>query len=98
MGLNESQKKFLRGMGHQLKPVLTIGGAGITEGVLNEFESTIAHHELIKVRVRVGEREARDQVIARLCDEGSAELVARVGNVALIYRKNPDKPNIPLPI
>ena len=98
MELSDSQKKFLRGMGHQLKPLVTVGGAGLTEGVLNEFESTIAHHELIKVRVRVGERELRDEIIARLCEQSSAALVARIGNVALIYRKNPDRPKIPLPI
>ena len=84
-------------MGHQLKPVLTIGGAGLTDAVRQEFDSTIAHHELIKVRVRVGDRTARDETIERLCRDSGAELVARIGNVALVYLKNPDKPKIPLP-
>ena len=98
MSLSESQKKFLRGMGHQLKPVLTIGAGGLSEAVLREFDATINHHELIKIRVRVGDREARDLAIQALCDERGAELVTRIGNVALIYRKNSDKPKIPLPI
>ena len=29
MELSESQKKFLRGLGHQLKPVIMIGDAGL---------------------------------------------------------------------
>ena len=98
MTLSESQKKFLRGMGHQLKPVITIAGAGLSDAVAREFESTIDHHELIKVRVRVGDREARDTIITRLCDQCGAQLVTRIGNVALVYRKNPDAPKIPLPI
>ena len=98
MDLSESQKKFLRGMGHQLKPVITVGGAGLTDGVAREFESTIAHHELIKVRVRVGDRTARDDLIARLCEASDAHLVTRIGNVALIYKKNPESPKIPLPV
>lgn len=98
MELSEPQKKFLRGLGHQLKPVIMIGGAGLTDSVLNEFSSTINHHELIKVRVRVGDRKVRDDIIRELCARGSASLVARIGNVALLYRRNEQKPTIPLPI
>jgi RNA-binding protein len=98
MALTESQKKFLRGLGHQLKPVITVGGPGLTDAVQAEFDSTIAHHELIKVRVRVGDREARDEIIERICAQGGAELVARIGNVALVYRRNDETPRIPLPV
>ena len=52
MTLSESQKKYLRGLGHALKPVVMIGDAGLTEGVRAEFESSLEHHELIKVRVK----------------------------------------------
>lgn len=98
MILSEPQKKFLRGMGHQLKPIITIASAGLSESVVREFDNSIAHHELIKVRVRVGDRQARDDIISQLCDDDRTHLVTRIGNVALIYRRNPDAPRIPLPI
>ncbi len=97
MKLSESQKKFLRGLGHQLKPVIMVGDAGLTDSLLSEFYSTIEHHELIKVRVRASDRERRDTIISELCKKGSAELVTRIGNVALIYRRNDETPQIPLP-
>jgi RNA-binding protein len=97
MDLTERQKKLLRGLGHQLKPVLMVGDAGLTDGVLREFSSTIAHHELIKVRVRAGDRRGRDQIISDLCERGDATLVTRIGNVALLYRRNEEDPKIPLP-
>jgi RNA-binding protein len=97
MDLTERQKKRLRGLGHQLKPVLMVGDAGLTDGVLREFSSTIAHHELIKVSVRVGDRKGRDQIISELCERGGAALVTRIGNVALLYRRNEEDPKIPLP-
>ena len=50
-------------VGHDLKPLILVGDAGLTESVLAEYESTLAHHELIKVRVRGGDREARDKMI-----------------------------------
>ena len=98
MNLSESQKKFLRGLGHQLKPVIMIGDAGLSDSLLKEFCSTIEHHELIKIRVRAGDREMRDSIISDLCKKGSAELVARIGNVALVFRRNKEKPQIPLPL
>ena len=97
MDLTERQKKLLRGLGHQLKPVLMVGDAGLTDGVLREFSSTIDHHELVKVRVRVGDRKGRDQIISELCERGGAALVTRIGNVALLYRRNEEDPKIRLP-
>ena len=98
MHLTESQKKYLRGLGHQLKPVVTVADAGLSESLLKEFNSTIDHHELIKVRVRDGDRATRDATLHALCKTAKAELVARIGSVALIYRRNDEKPKIPMPV
>ncbi len=91
MRLSESQKKFLRGLGHQLKPLILVGDAGLTESLLTEFESTLNHHELIKVRVRAAGRDDRDAMIDQLCQSSSAHLIQRIGNVALLYRPNLEK-------
>jgi len=88
MNLTEHQKKYLRGRGHQLKPTIMIGDAGLSDSVLAEYEATIGHHELIKVRVRVGDRDTRNEIIKKLCDNSSAQLIQRVGNVALLFRQN----------
>jgi RNA-binding protein len=93
MTLNESQKKYLRGRGHDLKPLIIVGDAGLSESLLAEFDATLAHHELIKVKVRSGDRAARDEMIQKMCSGHSAVLIQRVGNVALLYRANPDKPS-----
>jgi len=91
MTLTEAQKKYLRGLGHQKKPLIIVGDAGLSESLLAEYETTLSHHELIKVRVRVGDRETRDSIIEKLCSVSAAVLVQRIGNVALLYRANPDK-------
>jgi RNA-binding protein len=88
MNLSEQQKKYLRGLGHQLKPLIMVGEAGLSESLLAEFETTLSHHELIKVRVRAGDRNARDALIEQLCAGSSAILIQRIGNIALLYRPN----------
>ena len=95
--LSEHQKKHLRGLGHKLKPVVMVGDAGLSDSLLEEYERTLEHHELIKVKVRVGDREARDAIIASLCSDHGAELVQRIGNTALVFRRNDEKPKILLP-
>lgn len=96
MPLNEKQKKHLRRLGHALEPVLLTGGAGVTPGLLAELDSTLAHHELIKVKVRAEDREARDAMIDALCSAAGAELVQRIGHVALLWRPNPERRRVPL--
>ena len=97
MTLSEAQKKHLRGLGHNLKPIVMVGDSGLSASLLEEYETSLQHHELIKVSVRVGDRGERDTIIRELCDRGSAELIQRVGNMALLYRENPDKKRINLP-
>lgn len=97
MTLSEPQKKYLRGLGHELNPLILVGDAGLSEGLLAEFESTLAHHELIKVRVNAGDRESRDAMISELCSVSGAALVQRIGSIALLFRSNPDKQQIRLP-
>lgn len=97
MKFSESQKKYLRGLGHDLKPLVLVGDAGLSEGLLAEFETTLAHHELIKVRVKAGDRATRNAMIAELCSQSGAELIQSIGNIALLFRSNPDKRRIRIP-
>ncbi len=97
MTLSEPQKKYLRGLGHKLNPVIMVGDAGLSESLLAEYDRTLAHHELIKVSLRVGDRDTRDAMISDLVERSNGTLVQRIGNVALIYCENPEKKRIRLP-
>jgi RNA-binding protein len=97
MQLSTSQKKHLRSLAHRLKPVVTIGDKGLSASVMEEFRNALDHHELIKVRVRAGDRDDRDAIIAELTTGSSATLVGRIGNVATIYRARKQQPAIKLP-
>lgn len=92
MALSQEQKKQFKSIGHHLKPVLTIADNGLSEGVMAELERALADHELIKIQLRVAERDDRHALIEELCRGARCELVQSIGKVALVYRKNP-KPN-----
>ena len=84
--------KQLRAIGHKLKPVVTIAGNGLTEGVIAELDRALNDHELIKIKLAVGSREARSAVAAEVCERSGAELVQSIGNVMVILRRT-DKPD-----
>jgi len=95
--LAREQIRHLRALAHPLKPVVRIGQHGLRDSVLEELGIALDHHELVKVKVSVGDRDARDAVIAALIAQTGAELVQRIGNVAVLFRRNPKKPRIELP-
>lgn len=97
MKLNEKQRRHLRGLAHVLKPVVFIGQAGASDAVAAETAQALGDHELIKVRVTGMEREARNQALESLASRTASELVGRIGHVAILYRRHPDRPRILLP-
>jgi RNA-binding protein len=84
-------------MAHSLKPIVMVAGGGASGGVIKELDQALDHHELLKVRIRVGDREARDELIQQLCRDTRSVLVQRIGNVATLFRRNPEKPKIKIP-
>ena len=90
MPLTNEQKKQYKSIGHHLKPVLIVSENGLTEGVQAELERALHDHELIKVQLRITEREDRRAVTDELCKIGGCELVQSIGKMALVYRKNPN--------
>lgn len=88
--MNAAEIRKLRAAAHNLNPVVMIGQAGLTAAVLAEIDGALNAHELIKIKIRA-EKEERMQISQQICEESGAELVQNIGQIAVVYRKNPDK-------
>jgi RNA-binding protein len=95
--LSNPQKRYLRGLAHDLKPIVQVGAKGVTPAVLAELELALEQHELLKVRVAAGDRDERDAWIAALAEASGASVAGRIGHVAILYRRRVDKPFVILP-
>jgi RNA-binding protein len=80
--------KQLRAIGHKLKPVVTVAGKGLSENVIAELDRALTDHELIKVKLAVGSREARVEMAQQITTQFGAELVQSVGNIILLLRRS----------
>ncbi|HCU67167.1 MAG TPA: ribosome assembly RNA-binding protein YhbY [Rheinheimera sp.] len=91
MSLSNKQKQFLKAKAHELKPIILLGGNGLTEGVMAEIDLALEHHELIKVKVPSIDRDEKVAVMDAIVRESKAEKVQVIGHILVLYRAAKEK-------
>ena len=94
--LTGKQKRFLRGLGHGLKAVVTVGKGDISEALIKETSEALATHELIKVKILESCFMDRYEVGAELSAGCKAEVAQVLGRTLLLY-KAAKEPRLELP-
>lgn len=97
MELRGKQKRFLRAMGVTMDPILTIGKDGVSANTIAQAVGVLRVRELIKGRVLNTAPESPDQTAQAIAEATGAELVQVVGRNFLLYKRNPEEPQIELP-
>lgn len=95
MPLNSRQRQFLKAQAHSLNPVVMLGNDGLSENVIKELETSIEHHELVKVKINAGPE--RKEQASEVASAVKAELVCVVGRVAVLFRQRKDDSRFVLP-
>jgi len=90
MTLTGKQKNYLRGIAHNLNPVVMIGGKGLTDAVMNEIELALDQHELIKIKLPGNEKAEKVALLAQITSRSNSEPVQIIGRVGVIYRASDD--------
>lgn len=91
MNLSTKQKQHLKGLAHNLKPVVLMGANGLTEAVLAEIEIALDHHELIKIKIASEDRETKNLIIEAIIRETGAEKVQVIGKALVLFRQSDDR-------
>lgn len=96
--LSSTQRKYLRGLAHSLDPLVHVGAAGLTDGVIAATSRALADHELIKVKI-AADRDERERLATEIEAACDADLAGMIGRIAILYRPkdDPDKRRIALP-
>ena len=95
--LTNNQKKHLRSLAHDLRPIVMIGQHGLSDAVLAELDSTMTKHELLKIKVRASDRDEKQEIVDKILSFSKAALVQVIGGVLVIYRPFDENPSIILP-
>lgn len=89
--LSKAQRLALKAQAHHLHPVVMIGQKGLSEAVIQETDTALRAHELIKVRVLGDDRHERVAMCDELCRATGAQLVQHIGKLLVLYRKNEEE-------
>ena len=95
--LRGKDRRYLRGLGHGLRPTVYLGKEGLSAAVIRSLNEAYANSELVKVRCERNSSLDRRAAGEQLAAATESHLVQVLGNTLLLYRPDPDDPQIVLP-
>ena len=88
MIITGKQKKYLRGLAHSLDPYIIIGKNGLTPSAIKSIDKSLNDHELIKVRIKVGDKDKLAPIIEK---KTSSVIVGSIGKILILYKESEDR-------
>jgi len=95
--LTGKQRRHLRALGHDLRPIVQVGKDGIDEGLVAALDQALADHELVKIKIGESAGLDRQEAAEALAKQTGSEVAQVLGYTVLLYRADPEDPKITLP-
>ena len=96
--LTSKQRAHLRSLAHHLKPVVHVGAEGVTPALLRSVEEAFNTRELLKVKLQeAAPQKTRDTGDAIAAGLRGVHVAQTIGRTLVLYRRDPDEPEIQLP-
>lgn len=89
--LTSKQKKFLKGLAHDLPAVIQVGKEGLSEALVEATDQELLRRELIKVKLGKNSGVEKDQAGLLLSEATRSSLVQVIGKTLVLFRANPKK-------
>ena len=83
--LSSKERRALEKKAHNIQPVVIVGGAGVTEGIIQMTDASLKAHELIKIKFNEYKDEVQE-LTSELCRKCDATLVRIIGFTAILFR------------
>ena len=88
--LTGKQKKYLRGLGHHLEPVVYVGREGLSETLILSTTDALKTRELIKIKLGQNCDVPKKEAAPKLAELTGAALVQLIGKTIILYQPNKD--------
>lgn len=89
--LTGAQRKYLRGLAHNLNPSAFVGAKGLTTALIQEMDNALNASELIKIKfIDHKEKDVKSALIEEISARLKCHLAGTIGHVAVLYRCHPD--------
>ena len=88
--LNNAQLRKLKAMAQRMDASVKVGKQGLSEGFVKSLDEELSRHELVKVKFAEF-KEQKKELAPQLADRTHSRLVMQVGNIVVLFRRNPDE-------
>lgn len=79
---------MLKSRAQHLDPILKVGKAGLTDAFYAALDRVLLQHELVKLKFE-DFKEQKKELVPQIVERSGAQLVQRVGNVAVLFKRRP---------
>ena len=87
--LSSPQIRKLKALAQRMDATLKVGKHGLSDPFLKSLDEELARHELVKIKFAEF-KEQKKELAPRLAAKTGSHLVTLLGNVAVLFRRNPD--------
>lgn len=95
--LSKKQRKYLRGLANNIKPMIQMGKEGHKESFIRQLDLMLEDHELVKVNVLETSPMSAREAALYFVDRLEANYVQDIGRKFVLYREATEEPEIVLP-
>lgn len=86
--LTNAEKRALKARAQHLEPLVRLGHNGVSEAFVRTLDEALAIHGLVKVRFAAF-KDQKKTFAPEIAARTGSELIARIGNVAVYFRRKP---------
>jgi RNA-binding protein len=87
--LSNPQIRKLKGLAQRMDASLKVGKQGLSEPFLKSLDEELTRHELVKVKFAEF-KEQKKELAPQLAEKTGSYLITLLGNVAVLFRRNPN--------
>jgi len=91
LDLTSRQKKFLKGLAHDLPALVQVGKEGLSDKLIEATDQELLRRELIKVKLGKNSGLEKDTAGITLAEATQSNLVQIIGKTLILYRANPKR-------
>lgn len=72
---------------HKIGVSVLIGKAGLSEKVINEINTQLKAHKLIKIKVSSNDKIHRNQIQEKICKITDSVVINKIGKILVIFKE-----------
>lgn len=91
------QRAYLRSLANPMEAIVHVGKGGVSDTLCKQADDALTARELIKGKVLETAPETSREAAEAIAAAVGAAVVQVIGRVFVLYRKNPENPQIVLP-